>query len=124
MHAQPADLAHLEPWVQWGGLPFILSTLRWNGWLTVAPAWAAAVALIVLVAGMFDGRLSLHLRLTVAAYLALFAVAGHDFNNYWGAIPLLTCPLLFGYGCDSLVRLVRTAAGTSSPLTRALLPGI
>jgi hypothetical protein len=109
-HAQPGDLAHLESWVQWGGLRFILSTLRWNGFLTIAPAWVAAIAFGVLLAGLFDRTLSLHLRLGVAAYLALFAIAGHDFNNYWGAIPLLTYPLLFGYGLRSLDRLVRSAA--------------
>jgi hypothetical protein len=38
----------------------------------------------------------------------LFCVAGHDFNNYWGAIPLLTYPLLFGYGLRSAGDLVRT----------------
>jgi hypothetical protein len=111
VHGRPGDLAHVESWIQWGGLPFILSTVRWNGWLTVAPAWAAAVALVVLLAGVFDRALSPHLRLSVAVYFALFAVAGHDFNNYWGAIPLLTYPLLFGYGLRSLHGLVQAAAG-------------
>ena len=64
------------------------------------------MAFVVLLAGLFDRTLSLHLRLTVAAYLALFAVAGHDFNNYWGAIPLMTYPLLFGYGLRSVGGLV------------------
>ena len=112
---EPGDLAHLDSWIQWGGLPFVLSTLRWNGWLTMAPAWVAAVALAVLLASLFDDRLSLHLRLPAAAYLALFAVAGHPFNNYWGVIPLLIYPLLLGYGLRSLLLLARTAAGTSSP---------
>jgi hypothetical protein len=107
-HGQPGDLEHLQSWVQWGGLPFVLSTLRWNGWLTVAPQWVAVLALVVLLAGVFDTRLSPHARLAVAAYLVLFCVAGHDFNNYWGAIPLLTYPLLFGYGLRSAGDLVRT----------------
>ena len=110
-HARPGDLAHLDSWIQWGGLPFVLSTLRWNGWLTVAPAWVAAVALVILLAGIVDRALSPHLRLAAAAYLALFAVAGHDFNNYWGAIPLMTWPLLFGYGLRTVGALARTAAG-------------
>ena len=113
-HARPGDLAHLESsWIQWGALRFILSTLRWNGWLTVAPPWVAAVAFVVLLAGLFNRTLSPHLRLTVAAYLALFAIAGHQFNNYWGAIPLMTYPLLFGYGLRSVHGLVLAATGYS-----------
>ena len=110
-HGQPGDLAHVESWIRWGGPHFILSTLRWNGWLTLAPAWAAAVALVVLLAGIFDRSLSPHLRYAVGAYLAFFAVVGQPFNNYWGVIPLMTCPLLFGYGLRSVDRLVRVAAG-------------
>ena len=97
-HLRPGDLAHGDSWVQWGGLHFILSTLRWNGWLTVAPPSGAAVALTVLVAGLIDGRVDLHLRLACVAYLGLFAVAGHEFNNYWGAIPLMVYPMLFAFG--------------------------
>ena len=80
------------------------------GWL-LRPTWVALGPLVVLLAGVFDRRLNPHLRFAVAAYLAFFCVAGHDFNDYWGAVPLLTYPLLFGYALRSSVDLTRTAFG-------------
>jgi hypothetical protein len=110
-HGQPGDIEHLESWVRFGGLRFLLSTLAWNGWLTAAPHWVALVPLVVLLTGVFDRRLNPHVRFAVAAYFAFFCVAGHDFNDYWGAVPLLTYPLLFGYALRSAVDLTRTAFG-------------
>jgi len=108
-HRRPDDISHLDSWVQWGGLPFILSTLRWNGWLAVLPLWVAAIVFVVLVAGIFENGRSEHLRLCVGVYLLLFAAAGHTFNNYWGVIPLFTYPLLFGYALRHVSSLFRDA---------------
>jgi hypothetical protein len=95
-HQQPGDISHVDAWVQWGGVRFILSTLQWNGWLSVLPLWVAATVLVVLLAGMFDKTTEPNLRFGVLAYLLFFAVVGHSFNSYWGIIPLFMYPLLFG----------------------------
>jgi hypothetical protein len=104
-HARPGDLAHPASWIQFGGLPFVLSTLRWNGWLSVSPIWSGALAFVLIVAAVMDREVNSHLRLTGAAYLAMFAVVGYSFNDYWGAVPMMIYPLLMGCGVQSLWRL-------------------
>jgi hypothetical protein len=110
-HLLPGDMAHAVSWVQWGGLPFFLSALRCsNAMLLVLPAWAAAVALMVIAAGLMDRTVNVHLRLAAASYLVFLAVVGHSFNVYWGLVPGIVFASLFWLGLKSLGSVVVAAA--------------
>jgi hypothetical protein len=88
----PAD--RLPPsWIQFGGTAFLLSTCRMNAFLFALPAWVSAIYLPLAILGLagWRGATGLRVGLTVAGYLAAFAVVGQPFNNYWG---LLYAPLL------------------------------
>jgi hypothetical protein len=80
-------------WVQFGGVPFLLVTVQINAFLFPLPQWISAVYLPLSLLGLIGwrGRTAGRVGLTIAAYLAAFAVAGQPFNNYWG---LLYAPLL------------------------------
>jgi hypothetical protein len=87
------DQALAGGWVRFGGLRFVLATARTNVFLMSFPLWATALflpAACLGLAGMRDesGR---RVALTIALYLAAFAVVGNPFNFYWGFI---TAPLL------------------------------
>lgn len=104
-HLQPGDVAHVGSWVQWGGLHFILATMHLNAWLFVSPPWVSAIALTIIVAGVMDRRVNVHLRLACFSYMAFFAVVGYRFNDNWGAIPEMVYPWLFGFGLWSIITL-------------------
>ena len=82
----PMDGAYGEGWLQFGGLGFLLKAAGFNGLLSLAPGWVAALllpaGLLGLAAWPKDGRAAL----TLAAYVLLFAVVGKPFNGYWGAL--------------------------------------
>ena len=80
-------------WVRFGGLPFVIGTTQMNVLLIFAPAWLAAAALPLALLGLagWRGETGLRISLTVAGYLAAFAVIGMPNNAYWG---LLVTPLL------------------------------
>jgi len=80
-------------WVQFGGLFFILRTCRMNAFLFSMPGWVSALYLSLALLGLIGwrGKVAGRVTLTVAAYLAAFAIVGLPFNDYWG---LLYAPLL------------------------------
>jgi hypothetical protein len=105
---QPGDLAH-PSWVQFAGLPFVLATIGFGGWLYLMPPWAAAVASVLLVAAIWAPAKADHLKGTVATYLGFFAVVGQPFNQSWGLLTASTWAIAFGFGLQGLERLVRQA---------------
>jgi hypothetical protein len=79
----PADHAAKVDWLQFGGLKFVVRTATFNGLLLVAPSWAAALVLVIGLAGL--ARLP-QAGLAVVLYLLLFLVYGRPENDYWGAL--------------------------------------
>jgi len=103
MPAVPAVYAFSH--VHFGGLRFILATLRTNGWLIVSPWWVAPFALVALLAAMW--RAPVVVALPILGYLAVFAFVGLPFNWYWGLIPGMLMPLAWSrtISTDRLPRL-------------------
>jgi hypothetical protein len=122
-HRQPGDIAHAASWLQLGGVPFILATLRTNSWVTSAPTWITAAVFAVLCAGLLARQLPIHIRGTVLVYFAFFAVVGQPFDWYWGWIPGLLAPLVFAHGIPVLMALT-SYAFHEGPNRRARLPTI
>jgi hypothetical protein len=91
-HMSPGD-RQPGSWIQFGGLPFLLTTCRMNEFLFPLPAWITALYLPLALLGLsaWRGPTAARTSLTVGAYLAAFVVVGQPFNNYWG---LLYAPLL------------------------------
>lgn len=109
-HQQPGDVAHPASWLHFGGVPFILTTLRTNSLLHNASTWLAAVFFVILIAGLLTRALPSHLRAAVVVYVACFALAGQPFNWYWGWLPGFVIPVVFAHGLLELPSLVSTAA--------------
>lgn len=109
-HQLPTDLAHGASWVQFGGLVFLLVTIRFNRWLHIAPKAVAALGLTLVVAGTASPLTPLHVRLTSAVYLGGFLIAGQTFNEYWGLIAWPTWALACGYGAQAIADTSRVAS--------------
>jgi hypothetical protein len=94
----PADPAHAEPWLQARGLTFVMETVRFNRWLSLAPDALVAVALVAIFAGVAARETPLHVRRGSAVYLVFFLIAGQSFNNYWGMVawPLWAVASVYG----------------------------
>jgi hypothetical protein len=89
VQAMPSHPLAQRSWLQFSGVPFLLSIVRTNGWLMLSPWWVPPIALAALVVGAVQSRRLL--MLTVFSYLTLFFAIGHPFNWYWG---WLIAPLL------------------------------
>jgi hypothetical protein len=89
----PADRAHDGSWVQFGGLPFVLSTCQMNVFLLLLPQWITAIYIAMAMLGLASWKSENGLRvgMTLSVYVALMSVVGHSFNQYWGSLfaPLL-----------------------------------
>ena len=105
-HRLPTDLAHATSWLELGGLPSLVTKVRWQAWLLASPTWANALALTLIVAGAAQTKMPAHARVATAVYLGFFMVAGKPFDGYWGLVAWPTWALAFGYG----LLLVRDAA--------------
>ena len=89
----PGDVANPVGWVQFGGVGFLLRTSS-VGWLMLLPPWITALYLPLALLGLGGWKhpTAQYALLTVASYMAIFAVVGHSVNLYWGGIftPLLS----------------------------------
>ncbi len=96
---RPGDRAHAESWVQFGGLPYVISTAQMNAYLVLLPQWLTALYFVAALFGLAGWHTPLGLRvgLTVSAFVVMFGVIGQPFNQYWGS---LVAPLL----CFGVVR--------------------
>ena len=81
-------LAHHEGWIQFGGLPFVISTMQMQTCLVLLPQWVTAIYFVAVLLGLagWQGKMGPRLGLTVSLYVAAFSVVGHDFNQYWGEL--------------------------------------
>jgi hypothetical protein len=105
----PAELAHKQSWVQFGGLPFLLRIVSFSGWYDVLPIWSRAVGLVLLVASVWATKAPRQLQVMVAAYLLFFSIVGQSFNQYWGLVTGPAFALATGYGVAGLWRLIGAA---------------
>ncbi len=101
-HVQQVHLAmpahptwHVQPWIQFGGLRFVIATVRSNAWLTLAPWWIAPAAFVALLLGLW--RAPALISLSVLGYVLAFSIVGQPFNWYWGWIPGMLSPLAWAY---------------------------
>jgi hypothetical protein len=96
------DASHTQPWIAFGGLSFLLSTVRVNGWLFVLPL-LTRVFLAVSVLGL--ARMPPRLAITLAVYAVLFLVVGQPFNTYWGFLAAPLWAVAAGYGVQRIADL-------------------
>jgi len=80
--------AHHESWVQFGGLPFVLSTTQVTAYLLLLPQWVTALYFVAAMFGLAGWHTPLGERvgLTVCLFVLAFACVGQEFNQYWGAL--------------------------------------
>ena len=87
--AMPAEgLAHARGWIRFGGLSFVLATTRMNAYLMALPVWATGLYLAAALFGLagWNTPWGQRVGLTACLYMLAFAVAGQQFNAYWGCV--------------------------------------
>jgi hypothetical protein len=109
--AAVAEGVRVSSWLKFGGLPFLLATIRWMGWMFVLPEPALAVALVAMAAGLAGRRAPPVVRVASAAYAAFFLVAGQPFNHYWGLVAAPLWALSCGYGFSTITQAAKVAIG-------------
>jgi hypothetical protein len=89
----PDAKAHTHSWIQCGGLGFIIATTQMNAFLIALPQWVTAIYLVAALVGLagWDTPLGVRIGLTTCVVLAVLALVGQGFNQYWGVViaPLL-----------------------------------
>lgn len=110
-HMGPDPLVQTEGWLQWGGLPFVLSMFQMNGYLLLLPQWVTALFFVLCLVGVVGWRSAIGLRvgLALALYVLAFSVVGRPYNQYWGLIFAPLACLGAGRGIHVLVDLWGTA---------------
>jgi hypothetical protein len=103
-HHVATDTSHPHSWVAFGGFGFLLSTVGWQGWLSLLPSWATSLALTFIVAGILSPAAPPILRIATGLYTALFLAVGQPFNAYWGFLVWPSWCLAFGLGVPTLVK--------------------
>jgi hypothetical protein len=114
-HRIATDTAHAHSWIAFGGLGFLLSTVQWQGWLSLLPSWATGVALATIAAGLLAPSAPGSLRIAAGLYAGAFLVVGQPFNLYWGFLAWPSWCLALGLGASTLATdarwVVRSLAG-------------
>jgi len=114
--------AHTDGWLCFGGAAFVISIVQMNGFLLLLPQWISAMMLAAAMLGFASWNSAAGRRAGLAAshYLALFAIVGQPFNQYWGS---LIAPLLclgIAQAPDALTTLWRQSVrSTEVPLSHA-----
>jgi hypothetical protein len=123
----PADIAHADGWLRFGGAGFVISTVQMNAFLLLLPQWLTALYLPLAMLGFaaWNTNSGRRAAFTAAAYVAGFAMVGHDFNQYWGS---MIAPLM-ALGTARLPAAIRDLlsagqiAQTALPRSTAIEPG-
>jgi hypothetical protein len=118
----PDARAHSDGWLCLGGAAFVISITQMNGFLLLLPQWVTGIFLAMAMLGFAGWNEGWGRRAGLAAslYLALFAVVGQPFNQYWGS---LVAPLLclgIAQAPDAISILWRRASANKE--TAAALP--
>jgi hypothetical protein len=87
-HLSPEGRFQDTGWIRWGGAPFVISTFQMNCYLLLLPQWVTGLCFTAALLGIasWGQTAGLRIGLTLSLYAIAFAVAGHDFNQYWGAL--------------------------------------
>jgi hypothetical protein len=112
-HRLPNDISHPSSWLTFGGLSSVVTRIYWHGWLVLLPMWVTAPALVLIVAGLADTQSDDRARITSAAYLLFFLVAGQSFDWYWGLVAWPTWAFVFAGGPRAITNAVRALANDS-----------
>ena len=110
-HSLPGDIAHQNSWIQFGGLPFVLGTMSFNGWFAVSQPWGPSIGLVLIIAAAWARSAPIHLRVCCVTYAGFFSVAGQPFNQNWGLAASPAWAVACAYGVSGLHRLIRSAKG-------------
>jgi len=100
---QPNDLAQTASWFYFGGVPAVLTAMRWTSWWFLAPAAAAPLLFALVVGGSCGTGTPRHARAAAAVYLGFLLIAGQPFNHYWGLIAAPVWAFVAGCGAVALV---------------------
>lgn len=110
----PTDFAHATSWLEFGGLPFLMSALGWHGWLQLLPPVGTVVVFVLIVAGIADSATPIHFRSASAAYIGFLFVAGKPFNHNWGLLAWPVWAVASGYGAAAVIAATATL-GSRTP---------
>jgi hypothetical protein len=113
-HSGPNEVAHHNSWIQFGGLPFVLGTMSFNGWFAASQPWGPSIGVALVLAALWARSAPLHLRVCCVTYVGFFAVVGQTFNQNWGLVASPAWALACAYGISGLRRLIRSARDASS----------
>ena len=120
---RPDDITHDHGWIRLGGAAFVIGITRMNCYLLVLPLWVSALYLMAALVGLagWNSKAGTLLGLTLAAYVAAFAIVGQPFNLYWGS---LIAPLMcFGVArAPGILRDLCQAAGWRNVTSEAVTP--
>jgi len=114
--ALPADArTHVNSWIAFGGVPFLLDNLRVQGVFVLLPRWLMGIVLAALAVAPWAKSMPQDLRIAGLAYILFLLVAGQPFNAYWGAnaAPLLAC--WFAFVADGARTLWQPSPGSGHP---------
>lgn len=113
--AVPPNPIQTTGWVQFGGWPFILASVRLSSVLAVAPAVVTAVAVpLALFGWLFAARSLRAAALTCVAFIASFIVVGRSDNAYWGLLYATLLLAGLAFAPRGLVATVRAAISPAS----------
>ncbi|HEV8062042.1 MAG TPA: hypothetical protein VGP68_19345 [Gemmataceae bacterium] len=92
-HMPPEEVNYPSAWLCWGGMTFVLNTLRMNQLFMLTHMSVRAFYLPFAFLGLLGwrGETGLRMLLTCLGYHAAFLAVGQTFNTYWG---ILLVPVL------------------------------
>ncbi len=84
----PPDGVSSRGWFCGGGIEFLLATAQMHYVLVLLPKWATVIYFGLATAGFIGTKSELSRRGAVvfATYVAVFAMVGQPFNQYWGQL--------------------------------------
>jgi hypothetical protein len=112
-------ISHSESWLRMGGAAFLISATQMHAYLILLPQWVAALFLPLALFGFAGWHSPSGQRagIVAAMYCLLFAVIGHDFNQFWGAMLVPTLCLGFAHAPAAVGDLWRAAGYGSSRMS-------
>ena len=106
-HRLPTDQTHASGWVEFGGLPFLQSTIQALGGQADLPGAFNALVVLLLASGIACTTAPIHVRAASGVYAGFFLIVGKPFNGYWGWIAAPTWTIACGYGAVHALAAVR-----------------
>jgi hypothetical protein len=105
-HQRPDDLS-AGSWVALGGLPFVLSTVQAHLLGFLWPSVMTPIAFVLILGGILSRETPAIVRLTSAAYMAMFLLVGKPFDNYWGLVVWPVWAFAGAFGLQAIVSDIR-----------------